>query len=309
MHGSPGGGKTFLVQLFFDSIHKNNLSHKVLRIHFQEFMNSVHEEILSFRKKNKKNPLNEVVQKISRRYKLICFDELEIIDIADAMLVSKIFKRLIEKKVAFIITSNYQPNDLYKDGLQRAQFKPFIDLIIKKMNVLEIKNSNDLRFSKKNKKLKNFFYPLNTNTKNHFENFFFKIGVNKNEKEETLISLGRHLTFKRCMSNAINVEFDYICSYKFSPNDYVKISNNYKWIFIDNIPLLDRNRLNKIRRFIILIDILYEKKNNVIIRAENNIINIFRIDKKKLPYSRTLSRIVEMSSDSWLEKTKGEKFV
>ncbi len=299
IHGPPGGGKTFLVQLFFYTIKKNNLSDKVLRIHFQEFMNSIHEKINYFRLQNKKNPLREVANKIAGKYRLICFDELEIIDIADAMLVSKVFETLLKKKVSFVITSNYRPKDLYKDGLQRSQFEPFIDLIEKKMNLLEIKNKSDLRLSHKSKKTKNFLYPINIKTKIEFDKAFSKLGSYKNITNKKIISLGRELVFNKCHEKILYTDFNYICSYKFSPNDYIKISNSFEWIFIDNIPILGRTKLNEIRRFIVLIDILYEKKNKVFMRAEKNINELFQIEKSKQPYSRTISRIVEMSLSTW----------
>ena len=302
IYGPPGGGKTFLVQLFFATIEKNKLSEKVLRIHFQEFMTLIHESINYSRSKNFKNPLKRIAKDISVKYKLICFDELEIIDIADAMLVSKVFELLISLKINFIITSNYKPEDLYKNGLQRSQFEPFIDLIIRKMKILKINNDADLRRKSTNNKADNFFYPLNSKTKIEFENYFLETAGIKKTKSVRILSLGRELIFKKCANDSLFTNFKYICSYKFSPNDYIKISNKFKWIFIDNIPLLGRNRLNEIRRFIVLIDILYEKKSNVIMRADKYITNIFQIEEIKQPYMRTISRIIEMSSNAWLRK-------
>ena len=172
IYGKPGGGKTFIVNLFFKFLQKSKFKKSVLRIHFQEFMAKVHEEINLKRKKKSENPLGKVALDISNKYILIVFDELEILDIADAMIVSKLFNKLLDKRVLFIITSNYYPNELYKNGLQRSQFLPFIDLIRERMILLELNNDKDLRFSEKIKASKKFIYPLNSFTKNIFENLF-----------------------------------------------------------------------------------------------------------------------------------------
>ena len=161
IYGKPGGGKTFIVNLFYKFIQKSKFKKSVLRVHFQEFMAKVHEETYSKRKKKSKKPLEDVASDISNKYILIVFDELEILDIADAMIVSKLFNKLLDKRVLFIITSNYYPDELYKNGLQRSQFLPFIDLIKERMVLLELNNNKDLRFSETVKSSKKFLFPLN----------------------------------------------------------------------------------------------------------------------------------------------------
>ena len=122
----------------------------------------VHDDVNKNRKKKKSKPLERVALDLANKYSLIIFDELEVLDIADAMIVSKLFHLLIDKGVSFIITSNYKPNNLYKNGLQRSQFEPFIKLINDRMNIVEINNDIDLRFTEKTKKANNFLYPLNS---------------------------------------------------------------------------------------------------------------------------------------------------
>ncbi len=259
----------------------------------------VHNEINEARLKKNKDPLEKVSKKIAKESRLICFDELEIIDIADAMIVSKLFNLLIKKNVLFVITSNYKPDELYKNGLQRSQFIPFIDLIKRDMNIVNLKNTKDLRSNTKNQERKYFIFPINKKTQGRFKYLYNKIiGYEKIEKK-TLISFGRKLEFEKATSKTVACDFSYICSYKFSSNDYIKISNFFRWILIDNIPILGRNRLSEARRFIILIDILYEKRNKIIIRSENNLFEIFKIEKKTLPFTRTISRLSEMTNDRW----------
>ncbi len=300
IYGSPGGGKTFIVNLLFSLLNKKRNKNFFLRIHFQEFMAMVHEKINLHRKRKSKNPLINVATDICTKHKVIIFDELEILDIADAMIVSKLFYTLIKKGVSFIITSNYKPKDLYKNGLQRSQFEPFINLIYEEMTILELNNTVDLRLMDKEVSRLSFLSPLNEDTKTKFDNLFYKNKKNKKPIEKRIISLGREVILKKTFSDAVFFDFDNICSYKFSPNDYIKISSEFKTIFINNIPLLERNKLNEIRRFIILIDILYERKNNLIVRSEKNLLNMFAIKKIKIPFQRTLSRISEMTSVDWV---------
>lgn len=270
-----------------------------LRVHFQEFMAMVHEKINLQRKKKTINPLIAVAKGIAKKNKIIIFDELEILDIADAMIVAKLFYVLIKKGVSFVITSNYKPLDLYKGGLQRSQFEPFIRLIYDEMTVLKLKNDIDLRLIEKEVIKKNFFCPLNLSTEKKFNNLFYNTDVNKMPKVKKIFSLGREIILKKTIANSAFFDFNFICSYKFSPNDYIKISSEFNTFFIDNIPLLERNRLNEIRRFIILIDILYERRNNIVVRSEKDLLSMFKIEKLEIPFRRTLSRISEMTSADW----------
>ena len=299
IYGKPGGGKTFIVNLFYSFIQKSKFKKSVLKVHFQEFMANVHKETYLKRKKKSKNPLEGVASDISDKYILIVFDELEILDIADAMIVSKLFNKLLDKRVLFIITSNYYPDELYKNGLQRSQFLPFIDLIKDKMSILKLNNNKDLRFSEKVKSSKNFLYPLNSLTKKIFNNLFLNTKKNNLPNQKKVLSLGRSILFEKTIANSVQVDFDFFCSFKFSPNDYIKVTEYFKTFFIDNIPLLGRNKLNEIRRFIILIDILYEKKSKIYIRSEKKLLEMFDVNKSLIPFQRTISRISEMTSKKW----------
>ena len=299
--GLPGGGKTYIANIFLKFIKENKLNQYILRLHFQEFMSMMHKQINSLRKTNTKNPLDKIAIQISKKYKLICFDELEIIDIADAMIVSKLFKALLEKNICFIITSNFIPRDLYKHGLQRDQFIPFIDIIENKMSLINIENNLDLRLKSK-KNFKNFYYcyPLDKSSQNTFHNFLNSL-KSKNEFKITKIkSLGRDLVFEKTLDRIVISDFKFLCSYRFSPNDYISISKAFEWFFIDKIPILNKSMFNEARRFITLIDIMYEKKNRLVIRAEQKIEKIFLLEKnKELPFLRTASRIKEMTSKEW----------
>ena len=288
-----------MVNLFYLYVKSYEFKKGFLRVHFQEFMAMVHEEINLKRKRKSNNPLSKVALGISKKFSLIVFDELEILDIADAMIVSKLFNALLDKGVFFIITSNYYPNELYKNGLQRNQFLPFIELINEKMQIIELNNKEDLRFTGMVKSSKKFIYPLNNLTKKSFYKFFLKINKSQSPNQKKFISLGRELIFKETINDAVFIDFNFICSYKFSPNDYIKVTEKFKIFFIDNIPLLGRNKLNEIRRFIILIDILYEKKRKIYIRSDKKLLEMFDVKKIPVPFQRTVSRISEMTSKEW----------
>ena len=172
-------------------------------------------------KKKSKNPLEDVASDISNKYILIVFDELEILDIADAMIVSKLFNKLLDKRVLFIITSNYYPNELYKHGLQRTQFLPFIDLIKERMILLELNNNKDLRFSEIVKSSKKFLFPLNNLTKKNFNNLFLNSKKNNFPNKKNINFLGRSILFEKTIADSVLVDFDFICSFKFSPSYYI----------------------------------------------------------------------------------------
>ena len=262
----------------------------------------MHAQVDKLRLEKVSNPLDIIGKKLSKKYKLICFDELEIVDIADAMIVSKLFTSLLKKNISFIITSNYEPDQLYKFGLQREQFLPFIEIIKNKMSLINVKNNIDLRKNINKEKPIYFFYPLNNVTKKKFFQMLGKIKKNISFKTKKLYSLGRELIFDKTIDNVLITDFNYLCSYKFSPNDYITISNIFDFYFIDNIPELNNSKINEARRFIILIDIFYEKKNKIVLRSERKLEHIFNLKKnKELPFLRTVSRITEMTSQQWFK--------
>ena len=306
MFGLPGGGKTYIANIFLKFLKENKLEKLFLRVHFQEFMSMVHRKVNLLREEKSKKPLEKIASEIAKSYKLICFDELEIIDIADAMIVSKLFKALLEKNICFIITSNFMPKDLYKNGLQRSQFIPFIKIIETKMCLVKINNNLDLR-AKEKKNFKNIFYnyPLSKNSHYAFYNILASLQKNYKFKTTSIKSLGRNLVFEKTLNKIVVADFKFICSYKFSPNDYIAMAEAFEWFFIDEIFVLGNNMYNEARRFITLIDIIYEKKSKLVIRAEKNIDDIFILKKnKELPFLRTASRIKEMTSKDWVKKEK-----
>ncbi len=274
----------------------------MLRAHFQEFISMIHAQINKYRLAKSTNPLDDISKNLSKKYKLICFDELEIIDIADAMIVSNLFSSLLEKKISFIITSNFKPSELYKFGLQREQFLPFIDIIKKRMEIICLNNNIDLRKKMNNKKSFSFIYPLNDFSQKIFFSILKKVKKKTTYKSCKLKSLGRDLVFDKTIDDLLIADFKFLCSYKFSPNDYITISNFFDWFFIDNIPELNDSKINEARRFIILIDILYEKKKKLVARADKKLDEIFTLKKNKdLPFLRTASRITEMTAKKWIK--------
>ena len=192
----------------------------------------VHSEVNKLRKLKSTNPIKIIGNQLAKKYKLICFDELEIIDIADAMIMSKLFTTLLNENLSFIITSNFIPEDLYKDGLQRQQFLPFIDLIHKKMNIININNNYDLRMLNAFSNNPYFFFPLDSVSKNHFIKKLNTIKKNKSMRTHKMQSMGRELVFNQTYNDILLIDFNILCSYKFSPNDYIAMSNFFKWFLL-----------------------------------------------------------------------------
>ena len=170
------------------------------------------------------------------------------------------------------------------------------------MEIICLNNNIDLRKKMNNKKSFSFIYPLNNFSQEIFFSILKKVKKKTTYRSRKLKSLGRDLVFDKTIDDLLIADFKFLCSYKFSPNDYITISDFFEWFFIDNIPELNDSKINEARRFIILIDILYEKKKKLVIRAEKKLEEIFTLKKNKdLPFLRTASRITEMTAKKWIK--------
>ena len=228
LHGKPGGGKSYLMGLFIDSLKKYDPSRKIRRVHFHDFMVEIQNSLKDKRLEKKTDPLSSVANDISKNIHILCFDELEVRDITDAMILSRFFSKLIFKHTIIIATSNCAPDELYKNGLQRALFIPFIELIKKKMNIIEILNSKDFRV-KKTLNSKDFYYfPLNQNSSKKLSILFKKLSKNKKISSIKVNSRGRVISFQKASNNILYTEFKDICEKEYSAYDYIQITLKFK---------------------------------------------------------------------------------
>ena len=290
LFGDVGVGKTMLLNFFYE-----NLNIPKRRFHFNEFMISFHDFSHANKEDEKKNIIELFVKKISKQYELIYFDEFQVTNIVDAMILGKLFETMFGENIKIILTSNIRINDLYKDGLQRDQFKPFINTMSKACNEIELIIEEDYRKSSSNM-LDRFFYPLNEETNFKINQSFRRLTKNKKKSSKNLEIKGRIFKIKNYFQRIARFDFEYLCNQNIGAEDYIKIAEVCDFIVIENIPKFNDENINKQQRFITLIDILYEKKISLMTSSYADLKNFGSSRALIDPFKRTLSRLYELTS-------------
>ncbi len=286
--GDVGVGKTMILNFFF-----KELNEKKLRLHFNEFMIKFHDFV--FQNKNKQNSIDLFVKNLNKNAKIIYFDEFQVTNIVDAMILGKLFKRIFEEKIKVIFSSNIKISNLYKDGLQRDQFIPFIDILKNNCYEKELLINEDYR-SSNNISLERFLSPIDKSSNFKLNKFFRKITKGKKETSKTLEIKGRSIVIENFYDGVVKFEFDELCNRNLGSEDYIKIAENCDFIFIKNLPDFNENNSNQQQRFITLIDILYEKKVPLMITSKVDLNLIKSAKSIKEPFKRTVSRLYELTS-------------
>ena len=287
LSGNVGVGKTMLLNFVY-----NKIKIRKLRLHYNEFMIKFH----NFRhKRDNDNSIKAFVTNLKKNYELIYLDEFQVTNIVDAMILGKLFEVIFSEKIKIILTTNIKLQDLYKDGLQREQFLPFISIIKKNSIQKELLLNDDYRLKNKENKYDRVFYPLN-------EKITFKINKNfreltKNKKGEEIIirTKGRKFQIRNFFQGITRLDFRDLCDENLGSEDYINIAEVCNHIFIENIPNFNDNNSNQQLRFITLIDIFYEKKIKLTISAANDFAYIGSSKKHYEVFKRTLSRLHEMT--------------
>jgi len=292
LQGDVGVGKTMILNFFYENF--NQSKH---RIHFNEFMINFHDFIFQNKNSKKGNIIDKFIVKLKKKYKLIYFDEFQVTNIVDAMILGNLFKKIFDEDIKVIFSSNIKINDLYRDGLQRDQFIPFIK-IMKNMCVeqtLVIKE--DYRKSQ-NKNTDRYFYPLNKENCFKINKLFRKLTKNKIKLEKILSIKGRKFIINNYYEGIVRFDFDDLCNKNVGAEDYIKIADVCKHILIENLPNFDNNNFNQQQRFITLIDIIYEKRLGLTISSVSNLKKLTSASSLSKPFKRTLSRLYELTSIS-----------
>ena len=289
--GDVGVGKTMILDFFF-----NQLKEKKLRLHFNEFMVNFHDYI--FQNKDKESGVINFVKDLSSKVKILYFDEFQVTNIVDAMILGRLFEKIFDKKIKVIFSSNIKINDLYKDGLQREQFIPFIKILELNCYQKELFINEDYR-SSKNKDIERFLSPINQSTNFAFNKFFRKITKNKKKITKILEVKGRKIEIQNFYENISKFNFSELCNRNLGSEDYISIANNCNFIFIENLPNFNEDNSNQQQRFITLIDIIYEKRIPLMITSQVNLESISSSKSLKEPFKRTVSRLYELTSISF----------
>jgi len=286
LYGNVGVGKTMLLNFVYNKFEK-----KKLRLHFNKFMINFYD----FKHKNKSgNPITNFVNKLKKNYELIYLDEFQVTNIADAMILGKLFEIIFLEKIKIIITTNTKLNDLYKDGLQREQFLPFISIIKKNSIQKELLLEDDYR-QHDNQKSQRVFYPLNEKTSFQINLSFREFTRDNKKKEKIITTKGRNFKILNFFDGIARFKFYELCDVNVGAEDYINISDACDHIFIEEIPIFNNENSNQQLRFITLIDIFYEKKITLSLSLNNKLSSLSSSKKHSVSFKRTVSRLFEMT--------------
>ena len=293
IYGGVGVGKSMLMDLFFSAVQSN----KKRRLHFHEFMNEAHENIDKARSKKREDPIKVTASKIISKTELICLDEMQINDVADAMIVGRLFEQFFKEGLVIVTTSNRHPQDLYKDGLNRQLFLPFIDLIKENMDIENIETLKDFRKSKLTG-AKKYFIKASEEDSQKFEKLVSTFDIVSGEGLRLQVK-GRNMFFPKFHNGVALIDFMDLCSVPLGSLDYLHIISHFRLLFLDKIPKLTKQGNDSAKRFITLIDTVYEKKIELICRAEAVPELLYETGRNQFEFQRTVSRLYEMQSKEW----------
>jgi len=292
LQGDVGVGKTMILNFFYQ-----NFKQTKQRLHFNEFMITFHDFIFKHKNKKQDDIIDKFVNMLKKKYKLIYLDEFQVTNIVDAMILGSLFTKLFDKNIKVIFSSNIKINDLYKEGLQREQFIPFIKIMKKKCYEQALIINKDYRKSQ-NKNNDRYFYPLNEITCFKINKLFRELTKDKNKQEKILSIKGRKFNIKNYYDGIVRFDFNDLCNKNIGAEDYIKIANLCKYILIENLPNFNDNNSNQQQRFIILIDIIYEKKVNLTISSASSLNKLTSAKSLSVSFKRTTSRIHELTTSS-----------
>ena len=297
--GPVGRGKSLLMDMFY----KTAPLAKRRRVHFYAFMAEIHRRIHE-RRDIKGDPIGPVAKEIARETILLCFDEFQVTDIADAMILGRLFEALFELGVVVVATSNRAPDDLYKDGLQRDRFLPFIDLLKQKLDILELDGGRDYRLARLEGRP---VYHVPADIKSHqaLAQDFANLTAPAEARSVGLHVQGRVLIAPRAAKDVAWFTFEDLCGQALGPADYLALCVRFRTIIVESIPKLDRDLRNEAKRFSIFIDTLYEAHGNLIASAAVPPQELYTEGDGAFEFERTVSRLMEMQSVEYLAARAG----
>lgn len=306
--GPPGRGKSMLMDLFYACAPEPRKT----RAHFHAFMARVHDLIRQWREGDRKSrqavfgaykgddPIEPVAELIASEARLLCFDELQVTDIADAMILGRLFEALFERKVVLAITSNRVPSDLYKDGINRPLFTPFIDQITARCEVVEVSGERDWR---RNRLAGTpvWFSPDGPEARAGFEVLWSDLKGDEPEAPAHLAVLGRDVVLDRTVGGLGRATFEDLCARPLGPQDYLAMAGRFHTLFLEGLPRLGPDRRQEAKRLVTLIDALYEARTRLVVLAEAEPETLYPTGDGAFEFERTVSRLREMASASWIE--------
>lgn len=294
MWGGVGRGKTWLMDMFFHSLPGD----RKMRLHFHRFMLRVHEELTELQ--GQENPLEIVADGFKAETDVLCFDEFFVSDITDAMLLATLLQALFARGITLVATSNIPPDDLYRNGLQRARFLPAIDLINEYCDVMNVDAGIDYRLRTLTQ-AHLYLTPLNDQTRETLDRMFVKLAGKAGEEAPVLQINHRPLQAIRSVDGVLAVDFHTLCEEARSQLDYIALSRLYHSVILYNVQVMGPLKENTARRFLALVDEFYERHIKLVIGAEASMFEIYQGVQLKFEFQRCLSRLQEMQSEEYLK--------
>ncbi len=292
IYGSVGRGKTHLMDLFYDSLN-DDIGKQ--RQHYHEFMLWLHHELREHG--DTKDPLNHICKKLSKRVQILCLDEFLVNDIANAMLLAVMLEAFSQYGIALVTTSNVEPDNLYKGGLQRAKFLPAIESIKQNMLIMHLDGDQDFRQqegSADEKQHENWYYPINDSSLFHLEDCFKQLNQAGKQSTTAWQINDRSLDVIKYSSNALWCDFNALCQQARNAADYIEIAKRIDVLIISNVPQMSADNDNAARRFITLIDVMYENEIKIIAQAACHYKIIYHGQKMAFEFERAASRLAEL---------------
>jgi cell division protein ZapE len=310
IRGPVGRGKTMLMDMFFDAVE----APLKRRAHFHAFMADVHARLHQWRQALKRgevtgeDPIAPVAAKLAREATLLCFDEFSVRDIADAMILGRLFTALFAAGVVVVATSNVAPDDLYKDGLNRALFLPFVTLLKERLEMIALHARTDYRLEKL-KRAPVYYTPIGPKADAALDAAFLALTGHERGPSMTIELLGRHLDVPQAIDGVARFDFDALCRRPLGSADYLEIAQRFHTIVLDHIPPLSESERNEARRFITLIDALYDMRVKLIASAagEPQALYSGADGAEAFEFARTASRLYEMRSADYLALPHGRE--
>ena len=304
IYGSVGRGKTMLMDMFFELLPVR----RKRRVHFNDFMADVQDRIQKHRAARKNgdvkedDPIPPVARALAEEAWVLCFDEFSVTDIADAMILSRLFSALFANGVVLVATSNVAPENLYRDGLNRQLFLPFIGLLERNAEVLTLDAEKDYRQEKLNR-LPVYVTPVDEAADRALDEAWRAMTHGRPTEAVTLTLKGRQIIVPRAAGDAARFSFADLCEKPLGARDYLAIAGRFSTIFIDHVPVLGEGKRNEAKRFILLMDTLYDHRMRLVMSAAAQPSDLYTAKRgtEVFEFERTASRLVEMQSRDWLE--------
>ena len=294
IHGDVGRGKTMLMDLFFANLQVKAKQ----RIHFHGFMQDIHQRRQNLRDGD---VVAQIAGDIAKQTHVLCLDEMQISDIADAVIVGRLFQALLLQGTVIVTTSNQPPNELYRDGLNRDLFLPAIKLMESSFDVQHLASPTDYRLGRV-KARESFVTPLGAKADAHVQEIWERLTEVEKGKPRDIPVLGRSLHVPECAHGCARFTFAELCEAPLGPPDYLALASHFQTLFIENIPALKASQRNETKRFVLLIDTLYDAKRHLVASSAELPEHIYPKGPHRFDFARTVSRLQEMQSAAWWDQ-------